>query len=66
MTEELKQLQQAIDGLDGADEFTKTAIQWLIMDINHYIKKPTDRCRETVKQGIDSYQESWINWKAKQ
>ncbi len=58
MTEELKQLQQAIDGLDGADEFTKTAIQCLIRTLPTTSEAYRPWREKTVKQGIDSYQES--------
>lgn len=66
MNQELTNLQQAIDGLEGADVYTKTSVQWLLMDLADYLKKPAIRNKESLQHHIDSYQESWILWKAKQ
>lgn len=65
MSEPLEQLRQTIQTLQGADEPTKCAVEWLLLDIAHFLKKPTSRTKESVLRDVDSYLDAWIDWKGK-
>lgn len=65
MSEPLERLRQTIQTLQDADEPTKCAADWLLLDIAHFLKKPTSRKKESVLQGVDAYLDAWIDWKGK-
>lgn len=68
MTEELKQLQQAIEWLEGGPDSHTVhfdAVE-LVKHVINLINKPSQYYVDSVASAVEQYQETWINWKAKQ
>lgn len=55
--EELKKLEATIQELDLAGQ---TSLQWLLLDIEKFLRRPAKALIKDVKRHMEDYQEEWI------